>query len=198
GITVRAWHRPAWSRMPLVYIRPSGTGVSSPGYQTGLVQTPSRSVERIASRRPAGSPEASTVIGYGPSLPSAPASMGFAPIRSATLSTGALAETTSTRSAPSASAASAAYSPTLDARPITTSTGTPGRSARWGATHRQPSEALSAAAARHQAGTASGAGTSIASANGARISWEGAPPHSRPESGRPKAERNGTEAQLPV
>src|SRR5262249_53786773 len=77
----------------------SGTGVSSPGYQTGLVQTPSRSVERIASRRPAGSPEASTVIGYGPSLPSAPASMGFAPIRSATLSTGALAETTSTRSA---------------------------------------------------------------------------------------------------
>src|SRR5262245_38093573 len=63
----------------------------------------------------------------------------------------------------------------LGASPATTRTGAPGRSRRCGATQRQPSEALSATAASHHAGTRCGAGTSIASANGTRRSPESPP-----------------------
>ena len=53
--------------MPFVYISSSGSEGCSPKKTDALVHTPSVAVERSASARPAGSPLASTVIGYGPS-----------------------------------------------------------------------------------------------------------------------------------
>src|SRR5918994_1719251 len=107
-----------------------------------LVQIPSGSVERSAHESPAGSPLASTVIAYGPSRFGNSSSRRLAPSSAACPRSQELPPTTSTRSAPSASAIEVAYR-AIVAPLAAISTGEPGYSESWGATVRHASGMLS-------------------------------------------------------